>query len=222
MDEVANTDANLGKPVPNKLTALFNDAGKVHVQALPCAIPGLDSKVVHFGTGARTVPHRHAHGQLRLREGGRGRSAARSTLRAAAAAGPVPGSTRQSARPSAGRDRRAFGRGLPAVKAQQHVGCHRRQRQVLRRQPPTQRQQPEPVGADRRRRVVPVDQIRQVLVDLLKRFSTRPAQHPPVPRTLQDQSLRHAPICNACRPTRQAFPPPPPRLRHPRERWLAG
>jgi len=63
MDEFATADANLGKPVPDKLTALFNDAGKVHVQALPCALPGLDSKVVHFGAGARTVPHRHTQGQ---------------------------------------------------------------------------------------------------------------------------------------------------------------
>ncbi len=63
MDEFATVDANQGSPVPEKLTALFNDAEKVRVQALPCALPGLDSKAVHFAAGARTMPHRHADGQ---------------------------------------------------------------------------------------------------------------------------------------------------------------
>lgn len=63
MDEFASVDAAQGVAVPAPLQALFNDAGQVRVQKLPCALPGLDSKVVHFAAGARTNPHRHTEGQ---------------------------------------------------------------------------------------------------------------------------------------------------------------
>jgi quercetin dioxygenase-like cupin family protein len=33
------------------------------VQELPCALPGFGSLAVHFGAGARTVPHQHHNGQ---------------------------------------------------------------------------------------------------------------------------------------------------------------
>ena len=63
MDEFATADAAKGVPVPDPLKALFNNADDVRVQKLPCALPGLDSKVVHFAAGARTMPHRHSEGQ---------------------------------------------------------------------------------------------------------------------------------------------------------------
>lgn len=63
MDTFAASDASQGKPVPDKLTALFNDATKVKVQALPCELPDVGSKAVHFSAGARTMPHRHTKGQ---------------------------------------------------------------------------------------------------------------------------------------------------------------
>jgi hypothetical protein len=47
---------------------------------------------------------------------------------------------------------------------QQHVRRHRRQVQVLVIEPAAERQQPEPVGADRAGRVVPVSQMRQIVV----------------------------------------------------------
>ena len=49
--------------MPDALQALFADAEAVRVQPLPCALPGLSSKAVHFAAGARTRPHRHAEGQ---------------------------------------------------------------------------------------------------------------------------------------------------------------
>ena len=63
MDSFATTDPTQGKPVPDKLTGLFEDAGKVRVQPLPCELPGVGSKAVHFEAGARTRPHRHTQGQ---------------------------------------------------------------------------------------------------------------------------------------------------------------
>lgn len=63
MDEFATADAKQGVEVPGPLQALFNDPDQVRVQALPCALPGLDSKAVHFAAGARTMPHRHEQGQ---------------------------------------------------------------------------------------------------------------------------------------------------------------
>ena len=63
MDSFATADAAAGKPVPDALTALFEDAGKVRVQALPCELPDVGSKAVHFEAGARTRPHRHTRGQ---------------------------------------------------------------------------------------------------------------------------------------------------------------
>ena len=63
MDSFATADATAGKPVPDALTALFEDAGKVRVQPLPCELPDVGSKAVHFEAGARTRPHRHTRGQ---------------------------------------------------------------------------------------------------------------------------------------------------------------
>ena len=63
MDSFATADAAAGKPVPDQLTALFEDATKVRVQTLPCELPDVGSKAVHFEAGARTRPHRHVKGQ---------------------------------------------------------------------------------------------------------------------------------------------------------------
>ena len=63
MDSFATADPAQAGPVPDRLTALFEDATKVTVQALPCELPGVGSKAVHFQAGARTRPHRHTSGQ---------------------------------------------------------------------------------------------------------------------------------------------------------------
>ena len=63
MDEFGSTTADPTGPVPEPLRGLFNRPDDVRVQHLPCALPGLDSLAVHFGAGARTVPHRHEGGQ---------------------------------------------------------------------------------------------------------------------------------------------------------------
>jgi mannose-6-phosphate isomerase-like protein (cupin superfamily) len=63
MDKFGETAGVSGEPVPDQLRSLFNDADKVRVQQLPCELAGLDSLAVHFGAGARTVPHRHETGQ---------------------------------------------------------------------------------------------------------------------------------------------------------------
>ena len=63
MDSFATSDPAAGTPVPDKLTALFEDASKVRVQSLPCELPDVVSKAVHFEAGARTRPHRHTQGQ---------------------------------------------------------------------------------------------------------------------------------------------------------------
>lgn len=47
----------------DQLRSLFNNPDRVRVQQLPCELPGLDSLAVHFGPGARTVPHQHRVGQ---------------------------------------------------------------------------------------------------------------------------------------------------------------
>jgi quercetin dioxygenase-like cupin family protein len=63
MDQFATTVRVAGDPVPDQLRPLFNHPDDVRVQRLPCDLPNLDSLAVHFGAGARTVPHRHANGQ---------------------------------------------------------------------------------------------------------------------------------------------------------------
>jgi hypothetical protein len=63
MDEFATTAQAAGDPVPEPLETLFDHPDDVRVQNLPCVLPGLDSLAVHFGAGARTVPHRHHDGQ---------------------------------------------------------------------------------------------------------------------------------------------------------------
>jgi len=52
-----------GDPVPDQLRSLFNNPDDVRVQQLPCELPDQDSLAVHFGAGARTVPHKHHNGQ---------------------------------------------------------------------------------------------------------------------------------------------------------------
>lgn len=63
MDTFASTGDAKGDPVPEPLRTLFNHPDDVRVQHLPSALPGLDSLAVHFGAGARTVPHKHDNGQ---------------------------------------------------------------------------------------------------------------------------------------------------------------
>lgn len=63
MDQFATVDPTSSVPIPPPLQALFADHTGVRVQKLPSLLPGLDSKVVYFDAGARTVPHRHAQGQ---------------------------------------------------------------------------------------------------------------------------------------------------------------
>lgn len=63
MDEFGTTTYGETGPVPDELRSLFNHPDDVRVQHLPCVLPGLDSLAVHFGAGARTVPHRHHDGQ---------------------------------------------------------------------------------------------------------------------------------------------------------------
>jgi uncharacterized cupin superfamily protein len=63
MDEFGKTVGESGMPVPDQLKSLFNHPDDVRVQELPCQLPGLDSLAVHFGAGARTVPHQHHSGQ---------------------------------------------------------------------------------------------------------------------------------------------------------------
>jgi quercetin dioxygenase-like cupin family protein len=63
MDKFGETTTVTGAPVPDQLRSLFNDADNVRVQQLPRELPGFDSLAVHFGAGARTVPHKHATGQ---------------------------------------------------------------------------------------------------------------------------------------------------------------
>ena len=63
MDDFATTAGVKGDAVPEQLRALFNHPDDVRVQHLPCALPSLDSLAVHFGAGARTVPHLHHDGQ---------------------------------------------------------------------------------------------------------------------------------------------------------------
>jgi hypothetical protein len=63
MDEFKSTTSDPTGAVPESLRSLFNNPDDVRLQELPCALPGLDSLAVHFGAGARTVPHRHQGGQ---------------------------------------------------------------------------------------------------------------------------------------------------------------
>lgn len=63
MDEFVTAAAGEAGPVPEKLHALFNDHTAVRVQPLPCALPGQKSMGVYFAAGARTMPHKHEHGQ---------------------------------------------------------------------------------------------------------------------------------------------------------------
>jgi hypothetical protein len=63
MDEFGTTAGASGGPVPDQLRSLFNHPDDVRVQELPCALPGFGSLAVHFGAGARTVPHQHHNGQ---------------------------------------------------------------------------------------------------------------------------------------------------------------
>jgi hypothetical protein len=63
MDEFGSTISGEDIAVPEQLRFLFNNPDEVRVQPLPCSLPGLKSMAVHFGAGARTVPHAHHGGQ---------------------------------------------------------------------------------------------------------------------------------------------------------------
>ena len=63
MDEFGSTTTGSTDEVPEQLRTLFNHPDGVRVQVLPCNLPGLKSMAVHFGSGARTVPHVHHGGQ---------------------------------------------------------------------------------------------------------------------------------------------------------------
>jgi quercetin dioxygenase-like cupin family protein len=63
MDKFGTVAVGSGDPVPDQLRSLFNNPDDVRVQQLPCELPDQDSLAVHFGAGARTVPHKHHNGQ---------------------------------------------------------------------------------------------------------------------------------------------------------------
>ena len=90
---------------------------------------------------------------------------------------------------------------------QQHIRRDLAQIQVLVAEPAAERQQPEPIGADRARRVVPVNQIRQVVVHQPQPTGAVAGEPPATPSPLKEQpTIRHGHICNAQRTPRQAFP----------------
>jgi quercetin dioxygenase-like cupin family protein len=72
MDKFGTTATVGGDPVPDQLRSLFNHPDDVRVQELPCELPGFGSLAVHFGAGARTVPHQHRDGQHLVFVGGVG------------------------------------------------------------------------------------------------------------------------------------------------------
>ena len=63
MDQFGMTVGQPGGPVPDQLRSLFNQPDDVRLQELPSRLPGFGSLAVHFGAGARTVPHQHHSGQ---------------------------------------------------------------------------------------------------------------------------------------------------------------
>ena len=63
MDEFGTVAKAGGDPVPDPLRSLFNNPDGVRVQELPCELEDRGSMAVYFGAGARTVPHKHHHGQ---------------------------------------------------------------------------------------------------------------------------------------------------------------
>jgi quercetin dioxygenase-like cupin family protein len=63
MDQFQTVTADDEVSVPAPLRGLFNRPDDVHVQPLPCELQQYASMVVHFGAGARTVPHVHHNGQ---------------------------------------------------------------------------------------------------------------------------------------------------------------
>ena len=62
MDEFGTTAGAVGDAVPDQLRALFNNQMMSGCNSFR-VLPGLDSLAVHFGAGARTVPHQHNNGQ---------------------------------------------------------------------------------------------------------------------------------------------------------------
>ncbi|MGQ0632132.1 MAG: cupin domain-containing protein [Sporichthyaceae bacterium] len=68
----ASVDPKSAIAIPEASRALFENADIVKLQKLPIALPGLESKVVFFEKGARTVPHRHTEGQHIVITSGRG------------------------------------------------------------------------------------------------------------------------------------------------------
>lgn len=65
-------------------------------------------------------------------------------------------------------------------KPQQHSGIHLIQPQMLLLQPPAQREQVERVGASSARRVMPVTEIAQIVIDQPQADRGRASQHPAV------------------------------------------
>ncbi|SIM48096.1 cupin domain-containing protein [Micromonospora cremea] len=63
MDKFGTVSADGADPVPDELRSLFNKPDNVRVQMLPNELPDWGSLAVHFGAGARTVPHLHRNGQ---------------------------------------------------------------------------------------------------------------------------------------------------------------
>jgi quercetin dioxygenase-like cupin family protein len=63
MDKFGTVSADGADPVPDELRSLFNQPDIVRVQMLPNELPDRGSLAVHFGAGARTVPHMHRNGQ---------------------------------------------------------------------------------------------------------------------------------------------------------------
>ena len=108
-------------------------------------------------------------------------------------------------------------------KPQQHIGRHCRQVDALTVQPTTERQQPEPVGADRARRIVPIRQIRQVLVHQPEPAGPVTNQAPTsIAPTKHQPALRHSHICNAQRTLKQALTSPNSQTRSNHQTLLAG
>ena len=106
-------------------------------------------------------------------------------------------SHRHHVRPHPARDRR-----LPADPeiVEQVIGYHRREVEVLIEQPPAKGQQVIPIRSNRRRRVVPIQQIEQILIHELEPGGLRPSQHPTVVISFDPkaESAVHGNRCSTC------------------------
>ena len=106
---------------------------------------------------------------------------------------------------------------------QQHIRRHRRQVEILTHQPATERQQTEPVRSDRAWRIVPISQIRQIVVHQPEPVHTLTGQPPPRIRLLQNQPvILHSHMCNDQRTQKQAPNPRNQQIMPPTTDRLAG